>query len=92
MGKKKKKARKSKKKKETIWYKHKDVRRSNKKLHRHPSHPYPHPKGRWHKYPPTSRIKDRKGKKFRHTPEEHRRTRVKTKYRERGAKKKRRWD
>ena len=75
----------------TVWYKHKGVQRNNKQLHKHPSHPYPHPRGRWHKYPPTSRIKDRKGKKFRHTHQELKRTGVKTKYVARGGRKKR-WD
>ena len=77
--------------KNAVWYKHKGVRRSNKQLHRHPSHPYPHPRGRWHMFPPTSRIKDRKGRKFRQTPQEKRRTYVKKKYTTRGGKK-RRWD
>jgi len=74
-----------------VWYKHKGVRHDAKKLHKHPSHPYMHPKGRWHRYPPTSRIKDRKGKKFRHTHSELRRKGVKGSYKSRGGKKKR-WD
>ncbi len=72
-------------------YGHKGVRRSTKKPHRHASHPYMHPKGRHHNYPPTSRIKDRKGKKFRHTAQELRRTHVKTTYVSRLGRKKR-WD
>lgn len=72
-------------------YKHKGVRHDKKKLHQHPSHPYPHPSGRWHNYPPTSRIKDRKGRKFRQTAQELRRTNVKGTYKPRGGKKKR-WD
>jgi len=74
-----------------VMYKHKGVRHDAKKLHRHPSHPYPHPRGRWHRYPPSSRIKDRKGKKFRQTPQELRRTGVKRTYSTRGGKRKR-WD
>ena len=76
---------------QTVWYKHKGVRHNAKKLHQHPSHPYLHPKGRWHKHPPTSRIKDRKGKKFRNTPQERRKTHVKSKYQSRRGKKKS-WD
>ena len=74
-----------------VMYKHKGIRHGTKKLHQHPSHPYPHPSGRWHRYPPTSRIKDRKGRKFRNTPAEHRRKKVKTSYKSRGGKRKR-WD
>ena len=75
----------------TKWYVHAGVSRSDKKLHQHPSHPYPHARGRRHKFPPTSRIKDRKGKEFRRTPQELQRTRVKGTYRPRqdGTK---RWD
>jgi len=72
-------------------FKHKGIPHSKKKLHEHPSHPYAHPSGRWHRFPPTSRIKDRKGRKFRNTPEERRRTHVSSKYRERSGKTKR-WD
>lgn len=79
------------KKKEMKWYVHKGVSRKDKKLHQHPSHPYPHPRGRRHKSPPTSRIKDRKGRKFRQTPQEKRRTHVKKPYTTRGGKRKR-WD
>lgn len=74
-----------------VMYKHKGVRHDAKTPHKHPSHPYPHPRGRWHRYPPTSRIRDRKGRKFRQTPQERRRTNVKGSYRSRGGKK-RRWD
>jgi len=73
------------------FYKHKGVSHKAKQLHRHPSHPYPHPSGRWHIFPPTSRIKDRKGKQFRHTAQEHRRKHVKTSYKPRSGKTKR-WD
>jgi len=60
-------------------------------LHKHPSHPYLHPEGRTHQYPPTSRIPDRKGKQFRHTPQERRRTHVKGKIGQARGKGKR-WD
>jgi len=72
-------------------FKHKGTRRDDKKPHEHPSYPYAHPRGRAHRFPPTSRIKDRKGKHFRNTPEEHRRKNVKSKYSERTGQK-RRWD
>lgn len=77
--------------KKTVWYKHKNVRRSNKQPHEHPSHPYSHPRGRMHLFPPSSRIKDRKGKHFRNTPQERQRTHVKSSYRSRGGRRKR-WD
>lgn len=81
----------TKKPKKATWFKHKGVNRNNKQLHEHASHPYAHPKGRWHRFPPTSRIKDRKGRDFRHTAQELQHRRVKTSYRARGGKKKR-WD
>jgi len=80
------------KKTPTKWFTHKGVSRKSKKLHEHPSHPYPHPAGRRHLSPPTSRIKDRKGKAFRQTAQEKRRTGVKTTYKPRSRKKKKRWD
>ena len=75
----------------TVWYKHRGVRHNKKQLHQHPSHPYLHPSGRWHLHPPTSRIRDRKGKAFRHTPQERRHVHVKGYYRERTGQR-RRWD
>ena len=60
-----------------VWHKHKGTKRSSKKLHEHPSYPYAHPEGRRHRYPPSSRIPDRKGKQFRHTAQEKRRKHVK---------------
>jgi len=75
----------------TKWYVHKGVSRKSKKPHDHPSHPYPHPQGRRHRFPPTSRIKDRKGKKFRQTAQERRRTHVKKSYSPRAGGRKR-WD
>jgi len=53
------------------------VRIDSQKLHRHPSHPYLHPEGRTHQYPPTSHIPDRKGKKFRQTAQERQHKHVK---------------
>jgi len=73
------------------WFRHKGTRRDNQEPHRHPSYPYEHPRGRWHKFPPTSRIRDRKGKHFRNTPEERRRVHVRGHYRERGGRR-RAWD
>jgi len=67
------------------------IRSDSTKPHKHPSHPYWHPEGREHNFPPTSRIKDRKGRKFRNTPQERRRTHVKTTYQPRSGKPKR-WD
>lgn len=92
MGTKRKKSRKTKKAKpkKMVWYHHKGVRRNNKKLHRHPSHPYPHPMGRRHKYPPSSRIKDRKGKRFR-GGNDRRHPRTPGSYKSRGGKRKN-WD
>jgi len=74
-----------------VWYKHRGTRRTNMQLHRHPSYPYPHPKGRWHLHSPKSRIRDRKGKAFRHTAQELRRKYVHGKYKERSGQR-RRWD
>lgn len=73
-------------------YKHKGIRRGTKKPHEHPSHPYAHPSGRVHRFPPSSRIKDRKGKHFRQTPQERRHTKVKSTYKPRGSKRRRKWD
>jgi len=72
-------------------FRHKGIRHDKKEPHHHPSHPYDHPSGRHHNYPPSSRIKDRKGKEFRHTAQEHRRKGVKTSYKPRSGKRKR-WD
>ena len=74
-----------------VWYKHRGTRRTNMQLHRHPSYPYPHPEGRWHLHSPKSRIRDRKGKAFRHTAQELRRKHVHGKYKERSGQR-RRWD
>ena len=72
-------------------HKHRGIKRNDKRLHKHPNYPYPHPRGRRHRYSEKSRIKDRKGRKFRQTPQELRRTHVKGTYRPRGDGK-RRWD
>lgn len=74
-----------------VWFKHKGVRHGTKQPHYHPSHPYEHPAGRWHHNGPASRIRDRKGRAFRHTPQELRRQHVVTKYTDRRGKR-RIWD
>jgi len=64
----------------------------SKKYHKHPSYPYMHPKKRKHRFGKSSRIKDRKGKKFRQTAQEKRKTYVKTTYKPRAKRKKKRYD
>jgi len=59
--------------------------------HRHPSHPYTHYREMCHIFPPTSRIKDRKGKKFRHTAAERTRVGAKGTYKTRRGQIKK-WD
>jgi len=77
--------------KKAKWFAHRGVSPSSKNLHRHPSHPYPHAEGRRHRFPPTSRIKDRKGKQFRQTPQELRQTKVEGTYEERTGQRQQ-WD